>query len=243
MNRAHENDPALIAAAVPSGSARAAHGDQALAHLLHELSRRRMRADGRRARIAVLSCLIARANYTTMTTRPGWEALAEAAGCTTRSVGRILAQLEAWGLLGRVAGGRQAQYAAAGPDGERINEAAVYVLCVPSPLAAVSEVAADGVDINVTPPALGGTHLLKKELTHTHAREKASLDAAPPRLSESAAASGGETHLPASRPETSWPRHKTTKTPIQRLVAATELRHQIPAFRVMSAKEGRLVKK
>lgn len=239
VSRAHETDPEIVALAIPAGSARAAHGDQVMAHLLRELSNRCMRADGRRARVAVLSCLIARADYPSMTTRPGWEALAEAAGCTSRSVARILAQLEAWGLLGRVAGGRQARYATAGPDGERINEAAVYVLCVPSPLAVVRNAADGAVDINVIPPAVGGTHLLKEELTHTRAREKASLDAAPPRLTQLAAASGGDSHRTPYRPETSWPNNRTTKTPIQRLVAATELRHQIPAFRVMSPKDLR----
>lgn len=241
VNRAHENDPELVAAAVPHGCVRAAHGDQVMARLLAILSERRMRADGHRARIAVLALLVARADYESMTTRPGWEALAEAAGCTKRSVARILAQLVAWGLLGRVAGGRQAQYAAAGPDGERINEAAVYVLCVPSPLALVPAPAQADVDINVIPPALGGSHLLKKELTHTRAREKASLDAAPPRLPESAAASGGTGQLTPYRPEIRWDGHRTTKTPIQRLAASTELRHQIGVLRTMSPKDLRSV--
>lgn len=239
VNRAHETDASLIAASVPYGSVRAAHGDQVMAHLLNRLSERRMRADGHRARVAVLACLIARADYETMTTRPGWDALAEAAQCTTRSVARILAQLEAWGLLGRVAGGRQAQYAAAGPDGERINEAAVYVLCAPSPLALVAKRTEERVDINVIPPALGGTHLNKKKLTPTRARERTSFDAATPRQIISPAASGDPTPPPPYRPELQWPTHRTTKTPLQRLAAAAELRNQIFLLRPMSTKDLR----
>ena len=241
VNRAHENDPELVAAAVPVGCMRAAHGDQVMARLLAILSEHRMRADGHRARVAVLTCLIARADYETMTTRPGWEALAEAAKCTTRSVARTLAQLEAWGLLGRVAGGRQAQYAAAGPDGERINEAAVYVLCVPSPLTLVHTTTDESGDINVTPPALGGSHLNKKKLTHTRTRENPPSDAAPPQLTQPAAANGGLEHLTPYRPEIRWNRHRTTRTPIQRLAAATELRHQIGVLRPMSPKDIRSV--
>lgn len=237
VNRAHENDPELVTAAIPHGCVRAAHGDQVMARLLAILSERRMRADGHRARVAVLTLLIARADYETMTTRPGWEALAEAAGCTTRSVARILAQLESWGLLGRVAGGRQARYAAAGPDGERINEAAVYVLCVPSLLALVPAEPEADVDINVIPPALGGSHLLKKELTPTRARERASKDAATPRRSESAAASGGDGQAPSYRQELYWPSHRTTTRKIQRLAAATEIWHRTLIFRRMSHKD------
>lgn len=243
VNRAHENDPELVAAAVPHGCVRAAHGDQVMARLLTILSARRMRADGHRARVAVMTLLIARADYESMTTRPGWEALAQAAGCTTRSVARILVQLESWGLLGRVAGGRQAQYAAAGPDGERINEAAVYVLCVPSPLTLLPALPEPDVDINVIPPALGGSHLLKKKLTPTRAREKASLGVAPPRLPQQSGASAGTGQLTPYRPELRWDRHRTPKTPIQRLAAATELRHQIAALRPMSPKDLRSVVK
>lgn len=237
VNRAHENDPELVTAAIPRGCVRAAHGDQVMARLLAILSERRMRSDGHRARVAVLTVLIARADYETMTTRPGWEALAEAAGCTTRSVARILAQLEAWGLLGRVAGGRQARYAAAGPDGERINEAAVYVLCVPSPLALVPAEPEADVDINVIPPALGGSHLLKKKLTPTRARERASKDAATPRGLESAAASDGSGPVPPYRQELYWPSHRTTTRKIQRLAAATEIWHRTLVFRRMSHKD------
>ncbi|WP_171983428.1 GntR family transcriptional regulator [Arthrobacter sp. SRS-W-1-2016] len=186
--------------------------------------------NGQATIMAVLRALIERADYESMTSRPGWEALIQATGTSRTTVARVLRLLAAWGLIGRVASGRQAKYAAAGPDGERINEAAVYVLCTPSPLALVNKVG--------TPPALGGSHLKEKKLTHTRAQEKNShTDVATPRLIPKGAASGAPAAQVPWRPELLWPLHRTTKRQIQRVAAASEIRYRSFPLRCMTPKD------
>lgn len=230
VNRARETDSAVVLAAVPKGSVRAAHGRQSMAALLHHESFAACNRNGQATIVAVLRTLIERTDYDTMTARPGWQALIEATGTSRTTVARVLRLLVAWGVIGRVAAGRQAKYAAAGPDGERINEAAVYVLCTPSPLTLVHKVG--------TPPALGGSHLKRKELTHTRARETSSQnDVASPRL----IVEGGASAAPAAqvpwRPEIQWPTHRTTNRRIQRLAAAAEIRNRSFPLRSMTTKD------
>lgn len=232
-----ETAPSVINRAIPSGSARAAHGDQVMARLRLILSKLGMRADGQLNHINALAVLIAHTDYTTMTTRPGWEALQKGTGRVERSVARYIDHLIGWGLLGRVAGGRSAEYSTPDENGERHGDAAVYVLCVPHDLALAPEPGVDDVDINVSPPALGRSLLLKKELTPTRAREKASEDAAPPRQTDIAAASGADSRVTPYRPELCWPIHVTPTRKIQRLAAATEIWHRNPVFRRMSHKD------
>lgn len=230
VNRARETDSATVLAAVPKGMVRAAHGRQSMAALLHHESFAARNRNGQGTIVAVLHALIERTDYDTMTTRPGWEALIAATGTSRTTVARVLRLLAAWGIIGRVAGGRQAKYAAAGPDGERINEAAVYVLCAPSPLALVNKVG--------TPPALGGSHLKEKELTHTRARGKSSQnDVAPPRLIVEGAASGAPAAQVPWRPELHWPAHRTPKRRIQRVAAASEIRNRSFPLRCMTPKD------
>ncbi|MEV8150506.1 hypothetical protein AB0O52_20480 [Arthrobacter sp. NPDC080073] len=216
--------------AVPKGSVRAAHGRQTMAALLrHEKFAVRNR-NGQATIVAVLRALIERADYESMTSRPGWQALIEATGTSRTTVARVLRLLAAWGIIGRVASGRQAKYAAAGPDGERINEAAVYVLCTPSPLALVNKVG--------TPPALGGSHLKERKLTHTRAQGKNSQhDVAPPRLIPAGAASGAPTAQVPWRPELLWPAHRTPKRRDQRVAAASEIRYRSFPLRCMTPKD------
>ncbi|WP_427019527.1 hypothetical protein ACQCSX_23435 (plasmid) [Pseudarthrobacter sp. P1] len=220
----------MVLAAVPKGSVRAAHSRQTMAALLHHESYAARNRNGQATIMAVLRALIERADYDTMTTRPGWEALITATGTSRTTVARVLRLLVAWGIIGRVAAGRQAKYAAAGPDGERINEAAVYVLCTPSPLALVDKVG--------TPPALGGSHLNKKELTHTRAREKnINHGVAPPRLIVEGATSGAPAAQVPWRPELLWPAHRTTKRHVQRVAAASEIRYRSFPLRCMTPKD------
>lgn len=232
-----ETDPEVIKWAIPSGSVRGAHGDQVIAHLRFILSELRMKADGQRNHLAAMTCLVAHANYGTMTTRPGWEAIQKATGCTGRSVARYIEHFIEWGLLGRVAGGRSAECSPPDKNGERHAEAAVYVLCVPHDLALVPESEEEAGDINVTPPAVGGTHLDFKNLTPTRARETALKDAAPPRQTDIAAASGEDSTVTPYRQELCWPSHITTTRRIQRLAAATEIWHRTPGLRRMSHKD------
>ncbi|MGM7778990.1 hypothetical protein ACSVHC_23635 [Arthrobacter sp. KNU-44] len=186
--------------------------------------------NGQATIVAVLRALIERTDYDTMTTRPGWEALITATGTSRTTVARVLRLLVAWGIIGRVAGGRQAKYAAAGPDGERVNEAAVYVLCAPSPLALVNKVG--------TPPALGGSHLKEKELTHARAQGRSSQnDVAPPRLIPAGAANGAPAAQVPWRPELQWPTHRTPKRHVQRVAAASEIRYRSFPLRCMTPKD------
>lgn len=230
VNRSQETASAVVLAAVPAGMVRAAHGRQTMAALLtHEKFALRNR-NGRATIVAVLRALIERADYENMTARPGWEALIEATGTSRTTVARVLRLMVSWGLIGRVASGRQAKYAAAGPDGERINEAAVYVLCAPSPLALVNKVG--------TPPALGGSHLKEKKLTHTRAREKSSQnDVAPPRLIPTGAASGAPAAQVPWRPELLWPAHRAPNRHVQRAAAASEIRYRSFPLRCMTTKD------
>ena len=71
------------------------------------------------------------------TSTPGWDWLAEVTGLTRATVARIIRFLRKIGMLGLVAGGRQAQYTPAsstefarwGNHGEAVADRAVYVLC------------------------------------------------------------------------------------------------------------------
>ncbi|MHA7170642.1 hypothetical protein ACX801_21055 [Arthrobacter bambusae] len=216
--------------AVPKGSVRAAHGHQTMAALLRHENFAMRNRNGQVTIVAVLRALIERADYETMTSRPGWQALIETTGTSRTTVARVLRLLAAWGIIGRVASGRQAKYAAVGPDGERINEAAVYVLCAPSPLALVNKVG--------TPPALGGSHLKEKKLTHTRAQGKnPQSDVAPPRLIPAGAAGGAPSAQMPWRPELLWPAHRTPKRRDQRVAAASEIRYRSFPLRCMTPKD------
>src|SRR5699024_3400718 len=101
--------------------------------------------------------LIAAADFATMTTRPSWAKLGELLGVARRTVARYLQQLRTMGLLGVVASGRSAAYAAKGPDGQRKNEAAVYVLCVPENPRATRSVISRFLGINPSDVDKSGT--------------------------------------------------------------------------------------
>ncbi|WP_334173729.1 hypothetical protein, partial [Sinomonas sp.] len=239
VSRRRETHRDVVLTAVPSGSVRAAHGRQALAALRGRPEWARCTA-GRRARLmACLRAVIERADYETMTSRPTWAFLMERVGVSRASVARYLRTLREWGLLGLVASGRTAPYASLPEDGsERTNEAAVYVVCMPAPLAAV-DAAASAVDKTETPPALGGSHL-KREEDPPHARkEKAQKDAAAPRAPFCGEALAGLARLTASddRQLTLWPLPRTPATTMSRRAAAAEVRHRAPALGCLSVRD------
>src|SRR5699024_12351956 len=82
-------------------------------------------------------------------------------------------------FLGVVASGRSAAYATKGPDGQRMNEAAVYVLCVPKKPRAIKSLVSRCLGINPsdvdkcgTPPSKAGLYLSNKEVNpRTRARK------------------------------------------------------------------------
>lgn len=232
-NREWETEPYFVQRAIPAGSVRAAHGRQVLHALDQDPTYARMNRQRRRALRAILSALIVHADYETMTSRPTWPVLGEAAHCARSSVHRHLTTLKTMGLVGTVAGGRTAAYAAAGDDGERINEAAVYVLCVPSPLSLIPGGTSETVDEVGTPPAVGGSHLKKKELT-THTREENPSSDAAPRRSTTKGGSAAVPRPPAPRPVDHWPAHRTPASKIQRRAAASQLQLTALPLRVLS---------
>lgn len=224
--------------AVPHGSVRAAHGTHVQQALLAHPGYARCYAARQRTLRTVLAVLIARADYQSMTTRPGWDHLITHTGKSRRTIARALATLRTWGLIGIVASGRTAAYASLNEDGERTNEAAVYVLCTPSPLALVHSPTVAGVDENGTPPALGGSHLKNLKKTHTRAHETNHHGTATPPESITCGYAAG-THSTPHRPELLWPAHKTTASKKQRLAAAAELRRRVFLLRPMSTKDIR----
>lgn len=236
VSRHKETHRDVVLRSVPQGAVRAAHGNHVMRALLEHPEYARRYASAQRTLHNVLRTLIQRADYETMTTRPGWDYLAEVASVSRRTIARALKIFQDWGLLGIVASGRSAQYATKGPDGERTNEAAVYVLCTPSPLAIVETASSGDVDEFGTPPALGGSHLKNLKETHTRAREtnlEGPATPAEPTLGGSAASA----HQTPYRPELNWPTHKTTASKKQRLAAASELRRRIFLLRPMSTKD------
>ncbi|MGP5220402.1 hypothetical protein [Arthrobacter rhombi] len=236
VSRLRETNRDVVLRAVPDGSVRAAHGTHVQKALTEHLEYPRHYASRQRTLRTVLAALIARADYETMTTRPGWAYLTEQTGKSRRTIARALTTLRTWGLIGIVASGRTAAYASLNEQGERTNEAAVYVLCTPSPLAVLPSPTDSAVDENGTPPALGGSHLITLKEPHTRARGKHLSGAATP-PDNIAGGSAAETPPTPYRPELLWPAHKTTASKKQRLSAASELRRRVFLLRPMGTKD------
>jgi hypothetical protein len=153
-------------------------------------------------------------------------------------VGRVLDLLKRWGFLGVVATGRTAAHAAADSEGVFMNEAAVYVLCVPAAMSAVATAAPDmGGDEFATPPAVCGNPPFEVKTTPTRAREKnTQIETAAPPLKS--AISGVASSAPPAqvpwRPETRWPAHRTTNRKYERAAAGAEIRYRLFPLRCMS---------
>ncbi len=126
-----------ILRAVPFGSSRAA-SQKAWIDAVDACEKlEHLRAD-RRATVGKIARQIAySAAWDTMTSRPTWARLMDTAGVSRRTVARTLELLREVGLIGIVATGRSAGFQPNPADTGA--EAAVYVLCVPSPLAPVDE--------------------------------------------------------------------------------------------------------
>jgi len=111
------------------------------------------RADRVASYLAIAREVALRADWTWGTTRPTWDHLAARTGRSRRTVARALAWLRHTGLLGLVAPGRSAGYAAmAGDEGA---DAALYVLAVPHVLALVLGADRAREDTRTTPASLG----------------------------------------------------------------------------------------
>lgn len=225
VNRAYETAPSVVARAVPAGSVRAANPSQTLRaledHPEFALFYRNRQAGLR----AVVRALGAHAEWSTMTARPGHARLAAMSGIPERTMQRHLRTLRDFGLVGVVATGRPAELAEPGPDGLRINEAAVYVLCAPAPLAAVDSGA---VDENGGPSRVSGRTVHELSTT-THARVQIAEGASPIHESED---------LPARRvPVCHWPETRAPATRRQRWAAGAQLRVVALPLRALSARD------
>ena len=139
ISRRREGTAYVVARAVPAGSSRAPSQLAFLRAVAEHPDLDRLRVDGRATVLEVAKHLAWTASWDAMTTRPTWAALGERTGRSRATIARAIGQLRAAGLVGVVATGRSGQYAPAAID-KGAAEAAVYVLCVPSPLAPVDEV-------------------------------------------------------------------------------------------------------
>ncbi|WP_394163527.1 hypothetical protein [Galactobacter valiniphilus] len=212
------------------------------------------RKDRRLTLARVLWVLMRCADFDTMTTRPTWAVLQERTSRSRNAVATALRQLRAWGLIGIVASGRQADHATKGADGERCNEAAVYVLCRPAgrglralpvlPQHAEAVARREGaarlaVEEKNTPPAKRYSPTQVEGTSH--ARKKKNQDVEPLRGPESSrrGASAAQPHLPADRQELTWERHRTMASDGSRLAGLSTLRNLNPALRVLSLRDLR----
>lgn len=237
VSRLQETADHAVRKAIPRGSTRASHGKFVQRGLTEHPEYQRCYSSRRQTLNTVLRLLIARADYDTMTTRPTWAYLCEQAGISRRTIARALVTLRTWGLLGIVASGRAAEFASLNEDGERHNEAAVYVLCTPSQLHIVNEQSPTDSAENGTPPAVGGSRVINLK-NPPHARKDNPIGAASPPASKSSGFAG-PTPLPTSRPHLLWPAHRTAASKKERLAAAAELRRRAFLLRPMSSKDVR----
>lgn len=139
VSRRSEAKPWVVLRAVPAGHVRASSQKAFLdaVDACDELLQ--LRADALANVRLVAARLAWWADWDTMTTRPTWAVLSEKTGLSRRTIARALVRLRDAGLVGLVATGRAAGYQPARRDAGGA-EAAVYVLCVPSPLALVEDV-------------------------------------------------------------------------------------------------------
>ena len=254
LSRLREYARAPITAAIPQGSLRVQHTLQCW-RALHELPGYALaRKDLQLTLSKTLYALIRCAEFTTMATRPTWAILELHTGRTRGTIQRALKQLREWGLIGIVASGRTAAYAAKGADGQRINEAAVYVLCRPAgrglrglpilpqhqnDVANREGMAVVSVDKKDPPPAKQGVKSLDK--SHLHAREEKTPGMEPLRgpAHSRHGASAVRRNLPAHRSELTWERHKTMASDGTCLAGISTIRNRSAVLRYFSLRDLR----
>jgi len=141
--------PLRIARAIPPGHRRAGQAHRWLARV-REAALSEFRLDAAERRIALATVAARHLDVTTGTYAGGWSRLATLVGCSRSTVARWLVWLRARSLLGVVSTGRPADLTTPmaltggppgrpgwhagglrGPDGQPVNEAAVYVPCEP----------------------------------------------------------------------------------------------------------------
>ncbi len=229
---AQETSELYVAAAIPPG-ARRVRQEVWMIEVTSALAGARIKSDAAENVLAVAREMMVCADWATCTTRPGQERLAQAARVCVRTVGRVLARLRAWGLVGGVVGGRSEAFARTAADRGR-NRAAVYVLCAPLPRA-------DAGGAGTVSPSPGQVVLS----SHPSRAREEQPRAGPLRGAErpdGAAArrrpgTSPGTRLELPRPVVPWPAHRVPVDRAQRLEAALALRWRLPVLRRMSTRD------
>ncbi|WP_413456531.1 hypothetical protein ACLQ8T_17230 (plasmid) [Glutamicibacter sp. FR1] len=243
VSRAQETSPRAIAWAIPQGSKKIDHTAQAwrATRTLDALLERRK--DSQRNILAVLWVLLRYTDHDSMTVRITWDTVATKARVSRATVGNALRFLRTHGILGIVASGRSAEYAAkAGQQAQ--NEAPVYVVCRPIGLGLRPQ---DVEDTTATRPAqqtpnraacgnnleplpVGGLTTYEVS-SYTRTREKNTQNE-PLRGTEKFFGHGSavRTHRSDDRPVELWPAHRTISSRGQGLSAAAEILRRMPDF-------------
>ncbi|WP_417367962.1 hypothetical protein [Glutamicibacter arilaitensis] len=246
VSRAQETSDRAIAWAIPHGSKKIDHTAQAwrAARSLDELLCRR--ADCKRNILAVLWVLLRYTDHTTMTVRITWDTIASKARVSRATVGNALRFLRTHGILGIVASGRSAQYAAKAGQ-PATNEAPVYVICRPIGLGLRPQDTPDTTTTSPTPnntacgnnlePLPVGGLTTYEVSSYTRTREENTHNE-PLRGTEKLFGHGSaaQTHQADHRPVELWPAHRTISSRGQGLSATAEILRRMPDFARFSKK-------
>ncbi|MHA7227581.1 hypothetical protein [Glutamicibacter soli] len=248
VSRAQETSPRAIAWAIPQGSRKVDHTAQAwrAARSLDELLCRRK--DCQRNIMAVLWVLLRYTDHTTMTVRITWDTIASKARVSRATVGNALKFLRTHGLLGIVASGRSAEYAAKAGQ-PATNEAPVYVITRPVGLGLRPQDAPDTTPVpathakgaagtcgnNLEPLPVGGLTTYEVS-SYTRTREK-NTQIEPLRGTENHRhGCAVQTHHRDDRQITLWPANRRISSRSQGLSAAAEILRLMPDLARFSKK-------
>lgn len=247
VSTARETTGLVIGRVLPNGYVRPATPGQWRTVMREGLSPAAFRADRLATLRAVATALMCWTDWDTLTSRPTWAVLIEHCQSNTgrgsrRTIARAIATLIELRLIARVAHGRQGRYAGGVDPVSTPNEAAVYVLIVPSQLSAVAEPgvvdhasAVPAVDTNGTPPETGFWFLPR-----TRARGQ-EIISEPLRGADfdQAAQAPPTPKLDGNRHAELWSRCATTGSQGARLSAAAELQRRLPVLRQIGTRDLR----
>jgi len=248
VSRAQETSPRAINWAIPHGSKKIDHTAQAwrAARSLDELLARRK--DCKRNILAVLWVLLRYTDHTTMTVRITWDTIATKARVSRATVGNALKFLRTHGLLGIVASGRSAEYAAKAGQ-PATNEAPVYVITRPIGLGlrpqdtpdttlkpATHPKGATGTcGNNLEPLPLGGLTTYEVS-SYTRTREKNTQNEPLRGTENHRHGFAVRTHHSDHRQVTLWPANRRISSRSQGLSAAAEILRLMPDLARFSKK-------
>lgn len=248
VSRAQETSPRAIAWAIPSGSRKVDHTAQAwrAARSLDELLCRRK--DCQRNIMAVLWVLLRYTDHNTMTVRITWDTIATKARVSRATVGNALKFLRTHGILGIVASGRSATYAAKAGQ-PATNEAPVYVITRPIGLglrqqdapdttpkpATHAQSATSTCGNNLEPLPVGGLTTYEVS-SYTRTREKNTQIEPLRGTGNHGHGCAVRTHHQNQRQVTLWPANRRISSRSQGLSAAAEILRLMPDLARFSKK-------